>query len=72
MECLACSLEFLHWLPRLCPRYQGDSKPMVTIVCGNKADLPKRTVSQEEAQKWAAARGFRYRPWRWLLLRYHQ
>ena len=36
------------------------AKDLVGIVCGNKVDLPKRAVSEEQGRKWATAHGFGY------------
>ena len=35
-------------------------KDVVTILVGNKVDLPDRAVSSEEAKKWAEDQGFLY------------
>ncbi|XXQ37957.1 Ras family [Plasmodiophora brassicae] len=30
------------------------------VVCGNKVDLPGRAVPRDEAESWAASRGYKY------------
>ncbi|KAA6383549.1 MAG: putative Ras family GTPase [Streblomastix strix] len=36
------------------------AKDYIAILCGNKTDIKKRVVSEQEAQSWASSKGFRY------------
>lgn len=38
---------------------QFGAKPIATVVCGNKVDLPGRVVSRLEASAWSASKGFK-------------
>lgn len=36
------------------------AKDVVTVVCANKVDLPKRMVTEAEGKRWANSKGFAY------------
>lgn len=36
------------------------AKDVVTVVCANKCDLPKRVVTEAEGRRWASSKGFGY------------
>lgn len=39
---------------------QCGAKDLMTVVCANKVDLPKRVVSEADGKKWALSKGFGY------------